>query len=67
MKEAVLRLISIGEIQSDENVMFHIEVDEHSTSTDGIYSLEEGILKEFRDGTQNWQYGKVFPPILPNL
>ena len=66
LKEAVLRLISIGEIQSDENVMFHIEVDEHSTSTDGIYSLEEGILKEFRDGTQNWQYGKVFPPILLN-
>ena len=67
LKEAVLRLISIGEIQSDENVMFHIEVDEHSTSTDGKYSLEEGILKEFRDGTQNWQDGKFFPPILPNL
>ena len=42
-------------------------VDEHTTATDGLYELREGLLEEFKNGTFNFKYDKFFPPLFPQM
>ena len=48
-----------------ENMYFH--VDEHTTATNGCYELREALEQEFKHGTYNYDYSKVFPPLFDNL
>ncbi|MDR2976167.1 MAG: DUF3800 domain-containing protein [Streptococcaceae bacterium] len=41
--------------------------DEHTTATNGLYELREGLLQEFKYGTHNWNYGTFYQPIFPKL
>lgn len=56
------REIAVDEI---ENIFFF--PDEHSTATNGLYELGEGLLQELKYGTHNWNYNIFFPPIFPKI
>ena len=45
----------------------YVFVDEHTTATNGIYELREGLEQEFKSGTYNMSYDKFFPPLFRNL
>lgn len=44
-----------------------VNVDEHTTATDGKYELRENLLNEFKYGTFNFEWDKFFEPIFPRL
>lgn len=53
-------------LQSDvEHIFFY--VDEHTTATNGLYELQEGLEQEFKHGTYNQNYMTYFPPIFSRL
>jgi len=63
LEELISREIIIpGEV---ENIFFH--VDEHSTSTNGLYELRESLEEEFKRGMYSRNYTKFFPPLFPNV
>ena len=52
----------------DENVEnIYVNVDEHTTCTDGIYELREALLNEFKNGTFNSNYQIFFEPVFRQL
>lgn len=67
LKRLLERLISDGVIAPGdvENIILYI--DEHSTSTNGLYELRQSLEEEFKRGTHSHNYTKFFPPIFPNL
>ena len=52
---------------SDDIERIIVNVDEHSTATDGKYELRENLLSEFKYGTWNFEKNLFFQPIIPNL
>ncbi|MBQ9621233.1 MAG: DUF3800 domain-containing protein [Atopobiaceae bacterium] len=60
-------LIEEGAIHRDEIENIHIRFDEHTTATDGIYELREGIEEEFKHGTVNYRYNKYYEPVFPAM
>ena len=48
-----------------ENMYFY--VDEHSTSTNGLYELRESLEEEFKRGMYSRNYTTFFPPLFPNV
>lgn len=67
VKRAFEDLIRRGMLSSGERLRINFFVDEHSTATNGLYELEQGLLQEFKEGTFNYNFQKYFPPIFPNL
>lgn len=67
VKRLLEELISRGVIAPDEveNLFFH--VDEHSTSTNGLYELRESLEEEFKRGMYSRNFTKFFPPLFPNV
>ena len=49
--------------KKDELLAIHFFVDQHTTATDGVYELREGIEEELRFGTFNYNYNYFFPPL----
>jgi len=52
--------------KSDVNNIFFY-VDEHTTATNGLYELGEGLEQEFKNGTYNMTYDAFFPPLFPDM
>lgn len=48
-----------------ENMYFF--VDEHTTSTNGIYELQESLESEFKRGVYAHDFTNYFPPLFPKL
>lgn len=48
-----------------ENMYFF--VDEHTTSTNGLYELEESLEEEFKRGMHARDFTMYYPPLFPNL
>ncbi len=67
VKKCIMSLIESKEIDANDIRAIHFYLDEHSTATDGIYELREGLLNEFKNGTFNYTYDKFYPPLLPKL
>lgn len=44
-----------------------LQVDQHSTATNGRYELEEGLSIEFKRGTTNFKWNTFYPPLFPNM
>ena len=67
LKGCLLDLSSKGilNLAGVENI--HINCDEHTTATDGIYELRESLLKEFKYGMFSSNYQKYNPPVIPEL
>lgn len=60
-------LIDGNEINRDDVRNIYVFCDQHSTSTNSYYGLDESIRNEFRDGIYNSRYNKYIHPIFPNL
>ena len=67
LKRLLEQLISDGVIVPDEVGNIILYIDEHSTSTNGLYELKQSLEEEFKRGTHSHNYTKFFPPIFPDL
>lgn len=67
LKRILEELISIQIINENDVRNIYVFSDEHTTATDGLYELKEGLEQEFKYGTHNFNYNKFFPPIFKQL
>lgn len=67
LKRAFEQLIENDKIIPADVNNIYIFCDEHTTATNGIYELREGLEQEFKCGTFNYTFNKFFPPLFPNI
>ncbi|WP_239763065.1 DUF3800 domain-containing protein [Mammaliicoccus sp. I-M35] len=67
LKRAFQQLIADGIIIPAKVKNLNIFCDEHTTATNGIYELREGLEQEFKCGTFNYSFNKFFPPLFKNI
>ncbi len=67
LKNAFLGMKEDKLIRFEDIHNLYLSIDEHTTATNGLYELREGLIQEFKTGTHNYTYDKYFPPIFPNL
>lgn len=67
LRYALEELIAQRVIKPSEIERIAVEADEHSTATNGLYELREGLLAELKIGTFNATYEKFFPPLFSRL
>lgn len=67
LKRAFEWLIDEKYISGEEVENIYIFVDEHTTATNGKYELEEGLERELKIGTFNFNYVHYFPPLFSQL
>lgn len=67
VKRHLENLIRSNKIDPTEVKEIQFCIDEHTTATNGLYELQEGLRQEFKYGTYNWRWDKYFPPIFPNI
>ena len=60
-------LIRVGYIDPDKVRTLYFYNDQHTTATNGRYELEDGLRKEFLDGTPNFDNDCFFPPLFPKM
>ena len=65
LKNCILQLKS--QLNVDEVKNIYMFLDERNTATSGYYSFKETILKEFKYGKFNYEYGTRIMPLFPNL
>ena len=63
IKHGVCSLFANRVLTKSDVSAINVVVDEHSTSTNGRYNLEESINNEFRFGTYNMTWDQHFPPV----
>ena len=67
LKKYLQFLIKNNYIDQSKVDNIYINVDEHTTATDGRYELREGLLNEFKYGTFNENWNMFFPPLFTQL
>ncbi|MCH4502075.1 DUF3800 domain-containing protein [Staphylococcus haemolyticus] len=67
LKRALEHLINDGKINPKEVENLNLFCDEHTTATNGLYELREGLEQEFKCGTFNSNFNKFFPPLFKNI
>lgn len=67
VKRCFEHLFLTGKLDSSSVERLHFYVDEHTTATNGIYELREGLEREFKIGTYNRSWDCFYPPIFENL
>lgn len=67
LKRALENLNASGATDLCKIEAIFITSDEHTTATDGRYELREGLLRELKYGTHNYNYQTFFPPICKTL
>lgn len=67
VKRCFERLIIERRIIPSEVDKLHFYVDEHTTATNGLYELREGLEHEFKNGTYSPKWDCFYPPIFPKL
>lgn len=67
LKKCFQCLINNGLLNPNEINNIYVNVDEHTTATDGLYELRENLRREFQIGTFNPNYQHYFDPIFPRL
>lgn len=67
LKRILEKLIKENTVGVDDVKNIYVYVDEHTTATNGLYELREGLQEEFKHGTFNGKYDKFFPPLFPNM
>lgn len=63
IKHGVCSLFASKALAKSDVSAISVVVDEHSTSTNGRYNLEESINNEFRFGTYNMTWDQHFSPV----
>lgn len=66
IKEKIIRCVDQGLINTNEDIVINIMVDEQGTATNGYYDLQSSIYEELAVGITNFDYGTFFPPIFTN-
>ena len=67
VKRLLEELIRMGEVNPAEVEHMYFFVDEHTTSTNGIYELQETLESEFKRGAYAHDFTNYFPPLFPEL
>lgn len=67
LKRLLEKLIEENIINPAEVERITLYIDEHTTSTNGIYELRQSLEEEFKRGTHSHNYTKFFPPIFPQM
>lgn len=67
LKRALQSLINSGDIIPKDVKYLNVFCDEHTTATNGLYELREGLEQEFKCGTFNFNFNKFFPPLFKNI
>ncbi len=67
LKKCFEQMIKYGYLDPSSVDTIYVNVDEHTTATDGLYELRENLLNEFKFGTWNFEYDKFFNPIFKDL
>lgn len=67
LKRALQSLINSGDIIPKDVKHLNVFCDEHTTATNGLYELREGLEQEFKCGTFNFNFNKFFPPLFKNI
>lgn len=67
LKNALEKMIGLGELSIDGVNNIYVVMDEHTTATDGRYELRESLESEFKLGTFNGVWNKYFPPLFPDM
>ena len=67
VQEALEAMLAEGLIRdgSIESILFFI--DEHSTATNGLYELQEGLENALQTCTYNYNWTKAYPPVFTGL
>ncbi len=63
VKSGIVEALRLAGVAKEEVDSVTVVVDEHSTSTDGRYNLQETTDEELRRGMFNFNYRKFFPPV----
>lgn len=63
IKEKIKDLIGKAKIDPNQDIHLHIFVDEQATASNGIYSLQQSVYEELKNGIHNFQYDRFFEPI----
>lgn len=64
IKDTIKALIKVGKINPYKSVKLVINIDEQTTKTNGYYSLKDAILEELKYGIYNYNYNKIYEPII---
>lgn len=67
MKRFFEFLIQSGEFLAEDIGNIFLFCDQHSTTTNGYYDLQESIYAEFKKGLYNYRYNTFHAPITPKL
>lgn len=67
LKKCFEKLIKHGFLNPNDVKNIYVNVDEHTTATDGRYELMENLRNEFKYGTFNYNWDKYFEPIFDKL
>lgn len=67
LKKCFEQMINKGFLNPNKIDYIYVNVDEHTTATDGKYELRENLLNEFKNGTFNFEWDKYFDPIFRGL
>ncbi|MFT8592413.1 MAG: DUF3800 domain-containing protein [Bifidobacterium sp.] len=67
MKRTMQHMMADGLFQAEDVDSIYVSMDEHSTATDGLYEMRQGLEAEFKYGTFNSTYQKHFPPLFPQM
>lgn len=67
LKRAFQKLILNSVINEKDVSNIYIYADEHTTATNGRYELKEGLEREFKIGTFNYDYQYFYEPIFKKL
>lgn len=67
VKRLLQELICRGIVIPDQVENMYFFVDEHSTSTNGLYELSESLEEEFKRGMYSRDFTTFFPPLFPKV
>ena len=67
LKHALSQIMKDRGVNPGQVRFVFVNCDEHSTATNGVYEMEEGLLSEFKYGTFNYSYDRFFEPLFPKV
>lgn len=67
LKHGIMTLIDLRKIRVDEVRNIYVYCDAHTTSTNGVYELQESLETEFKYGAFSYDFTIFHEPIFPNM
>lgn len=64
IKDMIKCLIKNKIINPKEDIIITLNIDEQSTKNNGYYNLKDGLLEELKYGVTNYNYARVFSPLI---